>query len=53
MDKPSPSGSQQVHNSESEMSEMEVSYFEASQRVSYNLDNHPAWLITDANSRDG
>ena len=46
----SASGSQQVPKGESEM---EVSYNEASQRVSCNLYNHLAWLITDASPEVG
>jgi len=46
----SASGSQQIPESETEgMSlQMEVSYLEASRRVSCNLYNYLAWLITDA-----
>ena len=54
----SASGSQLMPKSETEGTslQMEVSYFEASQRVSCNLYNHLAWLITNASpevSEDG
>ncbi|KAJ8417259.1 hypothetical protein AAFF_G00284860 [Aldrovandia affinis] len=46
----SASGSQQMPGGETEYPSMqlEISYLEASRRVSCNLYNHLAWLITDA-----
>ncbi|KAJ8385346.1 hypothetical protein AAFF_G00189670 [Aldrovandia affinis] len=51
----SASGSQQMPGSETEYPSMqlEISYLEASRRVSCNLYNHLAWLITDASPEVG
>uniref|UniRef100_UPI00358FC7DF uncharacterized protein n=1 Tax=Myxine glutinosa TaxID=7769 RepID=UPI00358FC7DF len=51
----SASGSQQMPESETEdpSLQLEISYLEVSRRVSCNLYNHLAWLITDASPEVG